>query len=47
MAELTAIGKLRRHASFKGLRADKTSDELRTELLGHPLRRDVNWATVE
>ena len=30
MAELTASGKLRQ-ASFKGLRADKTSDELRAE----------------
>ena len=30
MAELTASGRLRQ-ASFKGLRVDKTSDELRAE----------------
>ena len=33
MAELTASGKLRQ-ASFKGLRADKTANELRTESMG-------------
>ena len=35
MAELTASGQLRQ-ASFKGLRADKTSDELRAETEGTP-----------